>query len=69
VDASGPVQLQRSAMVIGLDGLAAPADVADAAATPMAPAKANKPTASAHAAAAFFTRPITFAPPGPIAPF
>ena len=56
-------------MVIGLDGLAAPADVADAAATPMAPAKANKPTASAHAAAAFFTRPITFAPPGPIAPF
>ena len=65
-EASGPVQLHRSAIVTVLDELAAPADEAGVTATLTAPATASEPIA--NAAAAFFTRTNTCTPSGPPGP-
>ncbi len=63
VEASGPVQLHRSAIVTVLDESAAPADPAGMTATLTALATASDP--NANAAAVFFMRTNTCTPLGP----
>ena len=62
-DASGPVQLHRSAIVTVPDELAAPAGAAGVTATLTAPATPSEPIASV--AAIFFTRTNTCTPLAP----
>ena len=65
-EASGPVQLHRSAMVTVLDEVAAPAGVAGITATLTEPATASDTAANTTVT---FKRPSTCTPPGLPAPF